>query len=395
VVWKSRLVTLGVFVFLVGVASARSDAAHYEVLHWFTGSANDGGSPQSPLDTDGTTLYGASTGGGSFGLGAVYSLHADGTVFSRLASVDTPVGGVTSLGSTLYSTSYYGGVGQFGGNGRVFALNTDGSNLHDVHAFTNSEGSKPDTPLFRSGSTLYGTVPVSQSDNNFGSVFKVDGSGFQIVRAFTGGFSDGTRPENVSVIGSQIYGSNSSQVFRMDTNGSNLQLLDVAAAAGPLMGIDLTVFGLGKSPATFGGDNALFSMNLDGTGLQILHEFHGGANDGKFPLGNMVVLDGDIYGITSQGGAGNSGTLWKSHPNGTGFQVLHSFLGGASDGSFPIGGLTLIGSTLYGQTFAGGSGTHGTIFSLAVPEPASIALWGIGMLGVAVYGWRKRRRAAV
>jgi uncharacterized repeat protein (TIGR03803 family) len=393
-VWKSRLITFGVFVFLVATAGVNSHAAHYEVLHWFTGGTNDGGNPQGPLDTDGTTLYGASSHGGAFGFGAVYSMGADGTGFSRLATVDTPLGGVTSLGSTLYGTSFYGGVGQFGGNGRVIALNTDGSNLHNVHAFTNSEGSKPDTPLFRSGSTLYGTVPVSQSDNNFGSVFKVDASGFQIVHAFTGGFSDGTRPENVSVIGSQIYGSNSSKVFRMDTNGSNLQLLNVAAAAGPLMAIDSTVFGLGQYAATFGGDNALFSMNLDGTGLQILHEFHGGVNDGKVPVGNMVVLDGDIYGITSGGGASNRGTLWKIHPNGTGFQVLHSFLGGASDGSFPVGGLTLIGSTLYGQTLGEGLGGQGTIYSLAIPEPASIVLAGIGMLGVAVYGWHKRRRAA-
>ena len=298
-VWKSRLVTLGVFVFLIGIADVNSQAAHYEVLHWFTGSANDGGSPHGPLDTDGTTLYGASSGGGTFGFGAVYSMHADGTVFSRLASVDTPLGGVTSLGSTLYSTSYYGGVGQFGGNGRVFALNTDGSNLHDVHAFANSEGSKPDTPLFRSGSALYGTVPVSQSDNNFGSVFKVNSSGFQILHGFTGGFSDGARPENVSVIGSTIYGSNSSQIFTMNTNGSNFQLLDVPAAAGPLMAIDSTVFGLGQSPATFGGDNALFSMNLDGTELQILHEFHGGVTN---PVLYSTTTRPSVCSVTFSGG---------------------------------------------------------------------------------------------
>ncbi len=305
---NARLLTLGLFVLLISIAGAKSHAGHFEVLHWFAGGANDGAVPYGPLDTDGTTLYGASYSGGVTGFGAVYSMGANGTGFNLLASMasnggtaNNPLGGVSLLGSTLYGTSYYGGVGPFGGYGTVFAVNTDGSNMHDFHAFTSTEGSKPDTPLFRSGSALYGTVPKSESDNHFGSVFKVDGSGFQVLQNFTGGASDGGGPKNVSVIGSQIYGSNSSQIFTMNLNGSNFQLLDVPAAAGPLMAIDSTVFGLGKSPATFGGDNALFSMDLDGNGLQILHEFHGGANDGKVPVGNMIVLGGDIYGVTSQG----------------------------------------------------------------------------------------------
>jgi uncharacterized repeat protein (TIGR03803 family) len=70
------------------------------------------------------------------------------------------------------------------------------------------------------------------------------------------------------------------------------------------------------------------------------------------------------------------GTIFQIGTDGTGYAVLHSFAGGANDGSRPQGDLTLIGSTLYGMTVAGGSSDLGTVFSLpvSVPEPSAFAL---------------------
>jgi uncharacterized repeat protein (TIGR03803 family) len=347
------------------------------------------------LDTDGTKLYGASPSGGAtvFG-GAVYAINRDGTGFNLLASMASngatangPSGGVTLLGSTLYGTSFYGGVGLSGGNGTVFAVNADGGNMHDVHAFGNTEGSKPVTPLFRSGAKLYGAVPKSESDSNFGSVFAVGASSYQVLHSFTGG-ADGTRPSNVSVIGTSVYGSNASKIFRMNTDGTGFQVLDVPAASGPLMAIGSTIFGVRSSDS---GANTLFSMNLDGTGLQTVHLFQGGTNDGKLPTGSLTFLDGFIYGITGIGGANNLGTLWRVHPDGTGFELVHSFLGGTTDGSSPVGGLTLIDSTFYGQTAGGGTGNQGTIFAITVPEPSSLVVATLGLTALAIVCAQRRR----
>jgi uncharacterized repeat protein (TIGR03803 family) len=381
-------------VFCFGASNAH--AASFQVLHSFTGSTTDGGSPSGPLDTDGMKLYGASRTGGAFVFGgAVYSINGDGTGFSLIASLASngatangPEGSVTLLGSTLYGTSYYGGTGLFGGDGTVFAVNTDGSNMHDVHAFGDPEGTKPFTPLFRSGTKLYGAVPWGQSDSNFGTVFSVGPAGYQVLHKFKS--AEGISPRDVSVIGTSVYGSNASKIFRMNTDGTGFQVLDAQPASGPLMAIGSTVFGIRSSES---GANTLFSMNLDGSGEQTVHLFQGGAKDGKLPTGNLTFLDGYLYGVTGIGGAGNLGAVWRVHPDGTGFEIVHSFLGGVADGSTPLGGLTLIGSTLYGQTAAGGTSNKGTIFAITVPEPSSlvVGLFGLGALSIVC---TKRRRPA-
>src|SRR5271154_5491619 len=63
-----------------------------------------------------------------------------------------------------------------------------------------------------------------------------------------------------------------------------------------------------------------------------------------------------------------TGTVFKIKPDGTGFQVLMSFLAPVnftnSTGANPQGGLVLSGSTLYGTASEGGSGGSGTVFKI-------------------------------
>lgn len=69
-----------------------------------------------------------------------------------------------------------------------------------------------------------------------------------------------------------------------------------------------------------------------------------------------------LYGLTASGGANGFGVLYTILSNNTGYQVLHSFDGGAG-GARPFGGLVLAGTKLYGTTKDGGSSGLGTIFS--------------------------------
>jgi len=103
----------------------------------------------------------------------------------------------------------------------------------------------------------------------------------------------------------------------------------------------------------------------------LLYSFKNGTSDGQLPFQD-VTLDsqGNVYGMTQAGGVLNLGVVYKVAPDGT-ETVLHSFVGGANDGSSSNGSLLLDKQgNLYGTTgFGGGTGCGGggcgVVFKLA------------------------------
>jgi len=113
-----------------------------------------------------------------------------------------------------------------------------------------------------------------------------------------------------------------------------------------------------------------------GTGAQtftVLKSFNSNINTTGYHAWGMPVQgpDGTLYGVTTDGGAGASGVVFRILTNGTAFTVIKSFplveaaKGTNTDGATPHAGLVLSGSTLYGTTMNGGSGGSGTVFSLS------------------------------
>jgi uncharacterized repeat protein (TIGR03803 family) len=99
----------------------------------------------------------------------------------------------------------------------------------------------------------------------------------------------------------------------------------------------------------------------------ILYNF-AGDEDGEY-ADTGVVLDsaGNIYGVTIEGGAHSSGTVWRITASGE-HTVLYNF-GGGADGSEPYKGVTLdAAGNLYGTTVAGGDnacdGGCGVVYKL-------------------------------
>jgi uncharacterized repeat protein (TIGR03803 family) len=90
--------------------------------------------------------------------------------------------------------------------------------------------------------------------------------------------------------------------------------------------------------------------------LTVLHNFAGQPTDGRNPTGGLLFDPaGNLYGVTSNGGAANAGTAFKLDPNGT-ESVLHSFAG--AEGDFPSAGLARdAAGNLYGVTSNGGTST--------------------------------------
>jgi uncharacterized repeat protein (TIGR03803 family) len=106
-----------------------------------------------------------------------------------------------------------------------------------------------------------------------------------------------------------------------------------------------------------------------------------------------LTLVGDtLYGMTTAGGHDGLGVLLGVNTDGSDYTVVHDFVGGANDGSQPVGEVIAVGSYLYGMTSAGGSSNDGVVFEfpISVPEPSTLFLVTSAAGGIAAYA---RRRA--
>ncbi len=90
----------------------------------------------------------------------------------------------------------------------------------------------------------------------------------------------------------------------------------------------------------------------------VLYRFTGGADGGQPGQGDLAFDQaGNLYGTTETGGADNMGTVFKLTRSGSGWteSVIYSFTS-QSDGRFPVGGVVFINGNLYGVTGCSGFG---------------------------------------
>lgn len=124
----------------------------------------------------------------------------------------------------------------------------------------------------------------------------------------------------------------------------------------------------GSDGALYGVAGTVFRLEKDGRGAQTFHTFASTAGDGQGPMAGLVELsDGFLYGTTAYGGAPSGlgyGTVFRLDKDGNGYEIVHRFGQVANDGRYAGGGLTAVGSVLYGTTWDGGTAGLGTIFRL-------------------------------
>ena len=100
----------------------------------------------------------------------------------------------------------------------------------------------------------------------------------------------------------------------------------------------------------------------------VLYNFTGGSDGGSPYFGDLVFDQaGNIYGTTLQGGASGKGVVFKLSHSGSGWTetVLWSFTGGG-EGGYPYSGVFFDGAgNLYGTTSDGGAGGYGTAYELS------------------------------
>jgi uncharacterized repeat protein (TIGR03803 family) len=190
---------------------------------------SDGAFPAVALVQSGNALFGTTYGGGLAGQGVVFCVTNDGSgstvlkSFSALLSNNNadgaaPVCGLVLNGSTLFGATSAGGSS---GNGVVFKLNTDGTGFTVLKTFsgtisgTNSDGAYPNGMVLN-GRTIYGTTQHGGLAGS-GVVFSMDtnGTGFTVLKNFgaAGGSSpsDGANPTGgLLLIRSTLYGTTQS-----------------------------------------------------------------------------------------------------------------------------------------------------------------------------------------
>jgi uncharacterized repeat protein (TIGR03803 family) len=394
-----RIATLVAFASLLSAAPAE---AQVTILHSFAGGPNDGQTPVGAPFLSGTTLYGMTlNGGANFGLGTIYRVGTDGAGFSLLHSFaggladgQNPHGSLIQSGPTLYGMT--GGGGNSLSGGTVFRIGADGSGYGLLHSFTGvaADGERPlGTPVL-SGGVMYG-LTSSGGAADLGTVFKLsaEGTGFGLLHSFAGGPADGAAPgfSSLVVSGATLYGMTTGggsadlgTVFKVNSDGTGFTVLHEFIAAtgdgwaplGSLTLVGATLYGMTRQGG--GAAGTIFKINSDGSGYQILHTFLGGPTDGANPVGDLLAVGSTLYGTTPTGGANALGTLFKIETDGTGYELLHSFAGGPGQPANP-GDLTTDGGMLFGISGRGGASDLGTIYSfpVVVPEPSALLLAGL------------------
>ncbi|CAG0934033.1 hypothetical protein PLCT1_02568 [Planctomycetaceae bacterium] len=372
-------------------------ASAHTVLHDHTYSNRAHGlRPVAGLAIDEAgNLYGVASRFGDLGRdGVVFTMKTNGSEFVSLHQFFGGVGDSIPLrdlvpdgSGRFYGTTARGACGgEVCGSGIVFGWNQDGSSYTGLRSFWAGEyfssiGNGPSVILDGSGN-LYGTT-YNDTGSALGTVFtmKTDGTGYQILHAFSGGPADGSHPDARLLLddsgvlyGTTVAGGSSDlgTVFRLRTDGSEFGVLHSFAGgsadgSAPSAGLIQDPVGRLYGTTRAGGPadlGTVYALGKDGTDFTLVHSFAGFPSDGAKPCSSLLLDPaGNLYGTTREGGTAGFGTVFALRRDGSSLSVLHHFSG--TGGSHPESFLVMDGAgTLYGTASEGGPDNAGLEFSL-------------------------------
>jgi len=312
--------------------------ATYTIDHVFTGNP-DGENPRhdamTPLNGQ---LFGTTLQGGTKNTGIIFSIAQNGSSYAVLTSLHKSAGDeshscfvvVNNMGNNLlYGMTESGGDND---GGVIFSFDPSTSNYQPVYSFAKPTGHEPHgrLTLDPNGTTLYGMTRKGGS-SGFGVVFSFDitTSNYQVLHDFMGGPTDGATTDHGYVVQSGNY------LYGMTTYG------------GP------------------SNNGVLFKLTTNGQTFCPLHFFPATGHDGKEPYGSLLLVGSQLYGTTAKGGDYNSGTVFVINTNGSGYARLHSFGSTKHDGAKPIDNVIMVNGALYGMATEGGDSYQGTIFMVS------------------------------
>jgi uncharacterized repeat protein (TIGR03803 family) len=278
--------------------------------------------------------------------------------------------------------------------GSAFKISTSGT-YTQLYSFCGegwpcvTTGANPQGGLtFGSDGNLYGTTQ-SGGPNNYpgaGTIFKLTPDGAYTKLWYFTDVKDQGYPSwgvvegqdgNYYGVNPNVYVGTYGAFYKMTPKGVvtawAFNFTDGASANLPTQALDKSFYGTtqaGGSPTCNCG--VVYKATTAGK-ITVLHTFVGGATDGSRPAGALVQgNDGNFYGTTFYGGTYNKGTIFKITSKGV-FTLLYSFGGFAGDGVYAISGLTLgTDGNFYGTTLNGGKANAGLIYQVNTTGNVSI-----------------------
>ncbi|RDC63325.1 choice-of-anchor tandem repeat GloVer-containing protein [Adhaeribacter pallidiroseus] len=325
--------------------------------------------------------YGMTYQGGHKNYGSIFKMTPGGSV-TILVSLDYYITGGNPRGSLLqgadgnfYGMTYQGGAS---GYGTIFKVTPAGTFTLLRNFNGELDGRNPEGSLVQStDGNLYGLTRYGGS-KKYGTIFKISPSGtFTVLKSFdyttSGGYPRGSlvRATDGNFYGMTYQGGTSSYgtIFRITPAGvfTVRRNLDYSLTGGYPQGSLIQATNGSLYGMTYqGGSNGygtIFRLTLAGA-FSVIRNLSS-ALDGSYPLGDLIQgSDNNLYGLTSNGGSFNSGTIFKITTGGA-YTVLHH-LDNINDGRSPQGSLVQgTGNNFYGMTLEGGPGKLGTVFRVS------------------------------
>jgi uncharacterized repeat protein (TIGR03803 family) len=309
----------------------------------------------------------------------------------------TPFAGVIfDRAGNLNGVTPWGDIEGEGNEGSIFRLTPSqgGWKFGELHVFDlqDTEAAEPIGGLAADeAGNLYGTgTYVHGGSGACSSLFEFSASGeFSVLHYFYD--VDGCDPEaaltysNGVLWGTTKGGGSTGQgtVFTMDTSGGSFQSFSFTGKKGSQPLSPFTLWGYGTSFAGGGkGQGNIYKLDAV-QGFMNKYSFKADGKAGYAPMGDLLTLEvggvRTIYGITTMGGIGGGGAIYRLtevHPNSDKWRikVLHSFSPDDGQGWAPLAGLIADSAgNLYGTTSRGGEGGWdcGTVFKLSPGRSAN------------------------
>ena len=281
----------------------------------------------------------------------------------RTKSAELRLWGVTATGGT-------------GSNGTIFSIDIAGTSFIKYHDYAEpyhlANLHDKLIPL-DDGETLlgYSVPPKDVSANSSGEIFtiKVDGTGFEVVK------DDGLNYGGLMKTSDQFFyytdfwaNQSLGAVFSFEPESKDWTMLygfkrtDGTNPASALLEHNGYLYGMTQRGGyNNNGNGTIYRLRLNDHMFEKIHDFH--KPMGKSPNGSLIDgTNGFLYGMTTSGGSGNYGSIFRVKSDGTEYKKLHDFSN--ANGRMPLGDLLLYGGRLYGMTSLGGKYKKGVIFRI-------------------------------